>query len=749
MICMSKVNFDIYIKISGIYEWEGLIKMKIIKRSGSEVTFDITKIMAAVSKANQEVVHSERLSDEQIQTISDNVESICEEMNRSLNVEEIQDLVENQIMNLRAFAVARKYITYRYKRALVRKSNSTDQQILSLLECNNEEVKQENSNKNPTVNSVQRDYMAGEVSKDITKRFLLPADIVDAHEQGLIHFHDADYFAQHMHNCCLVNLEDMLQNGTVISETMIEKPHSFSTACNIATQAIAQIASSQYGGQSISLAHLAPFVQISREKFVKQVAEEFKATGIAASEEKVREVAELRVRDEIKRGVQMIQYQVITLMTTNGQAPFVTVFMYIDEVPEGQTREDLALVIEEVLKQRIQGVKNEKGIWITPAFPKLIYVLDKDNITEDSKYWYLTELAAKCTAKRMVPDYISAKVMRELKNGDVYPCMGCRSFPTSEDSQRNPDGTRKYYGRFNQGVVTINLVDVACSAEGHIDRFWEILESRLELCHRALRCRHERLLGTVSDVAPILWQHGALARLKKGETIDKLLFNGYSTISLGYAGLCEMCVRMTGKTHTSPEGKKLALEVMQKLNDKCKEWKEAENISYSVYGTPMESTTYKFAKCLQKRFGIIKGVTDKNYITNSYHIHVTEPVNAFDKLKFESEFQKLSPGGAISYVEVPNLQDNVEAVISVMKFIYDNILYAELNTKSDYCEICGYDGEIKIVTDENGKLIWECPNCGNRDQNNLFVARRTCGYIGTQFWNQGRTQEIKERVLHL
>ena len=723
--------------------------MKIIKRSGTEVTFDIAKIMAAVSKANKEVVHSERLSDEQIKKISVNVEEICQEMNRSLSVEEIQDLVENQIMNLRAFAVARKYITYRYKRALVRKSNSTDEQILSLLECNNEEVKQENSNKNPTVNSVQRDYMAGEVSKDITKRLLLPQDIVDAHEQGLIHFHDADYFAQHMHNCCLVNLEDMLQNGTVISETMIEKPHSFSTACNIATQAIAQIASSQYGGQSISLSHLAPFVDVSRKKLRAQVIEERKDCGESLDDAIIDKITEKRLLNEVKSGIQTIQYQLITLMTCNGQAPFVTMFMYLDEVPEGQTRDDLALIIEEVLNQRIKGVKNEKGIWITPAFPKLIYVLDEDNITTDSKYWYLTELAAKCTAKRMVPDYISAKVMRELKNGDVYPCMGCRSFPTSEDSQRNPDGTRKYYGRFNQGVVTINLVDVACSAEGHIDRFWEILESRLELCHRALRCRHERLLGTVSDVAPILWQHGALARLKKGETIDKLLFNGYSTISLGYAGLCEMCVRMTGKTHTSPEGKKLALEVMQKLNDKCKEWKEAENISYSVYGTPMESTTYKFAKCLQKRFGIIKGVTDKNYITNSYHIHVTEPVNAFDKLKFESEFQKLSPGGAISYVEVPNLQDNVEAVISVMKFIYDNILYAELNTKSDYCEICGYDGEIKIVTDENGKLIWECPNCGNRDQNNLFVARRTCGYIGTQFWNQGRTQEIKDRVLHL
>ena len=752
MICMSKVNFDIYIKISGIYEWEGLIKMKIIKRSGSEVTFDITKIMAAVSKANQEVVHSERLSDEQIQTISDNVESICEEMNRSLNVEEIQDLVENQIMNLRAFAVARKDITYRYKRALVRKSNSTDQQILSLLECNNEEVKQENSNKNPTVNSVQRDYMAGEVSKDITKRFLLPADIVDAHEQGLIHFHDADYFAQHMHNCCLVNLEDMLQNGTVISETMIEKPHSFSTACNIATQAIAQIASSQYGGQSISLAHLAPFVQISREKFVKQVAEEFKATGIAASEEKVREVAELRVRDEIKRGVQMIQYQVITLMTTNGQAPFVTVFMYIDEVPEGQTREDLALVIEEVLKQRIQGVKNEKGVWITPAFPKLIYVLEEDNIREDSKYWNLTKLAAECTAKRMVPDYISEKIMKKLKvdkNGDghCFPCMGCRSFLTPYNDPET--GKPKYYGRFNQGVVTLNLVDVACSSGKDMNKFWKILDERLELCKRALMCRHYRLKGTPSDVAPILWQNGALARLKKGETIDKLLYGGYSTISLGYAGLCECTYYMKGVTHTAPEGTEFALKLMTYLRDTCNRWAEETNIDFSLYGTPLESTTYKFAKNLQKRFGKIKGVTDKNYITNSYHVHVTENINAFDKLKFEAQFQELSPGGAISYVEVPDMNDNIPAVLSVMQFIYENIMYAELNTKSDYCQVCGYTGQIQIITDDDGKLIWECPNCGNRNQDKMNVARRTCGYIGTQFWNQGRTQEIKERVLHL
>ena len=726
--------------------------MKIIKRSGSEVTFDITKIMAAVSKANQEVVHSERLSDEQIQTISDNVESICEEMNRSLNVEEIQDLVENQIMNFRAFAVARKYITYRYKRALVRKSNSTDQQILSLLECNNEEVKQENSNKNPTVNSVQRDYMAGEVSKDITKRFLLPADIVDAHEQGLIHFHDADYFAQHMHNCCLVNLEDMLQNGTVISETMIEKPHSFSTACNIATQAIAQIASSQYGGQSISLAHLAPFVQISREKFIKQVAEEFKATGIDASEEKIKEVAELRVRDEIKRGVQMIQYQVITLMTTNGQAPFVTVFMYIDEVPEGQTREDLALVIEEVLKQRIQGVKNEKGVWITPAFPKLIYVLEEDNIREDSKYWNLTQLAAQCTAKRMVPDYISEKIMKKLKvdkNGDghCFPCMGCRSFLTPYNDPET--GKPKYYGRFNQGVVTLNLVDVACSSGKDMDKFWKILDERLELCKRALMCRHYRLKGTPSDVAPILWQNGALARLKKGETIDKLLYGGYSTISLGYAGLCECTYYMKGVTHTAPEGTEFALKLMTYLRDTCNRWAEETNIDFSLYGTPLESTTYKFAKNLQKRFGKIKGVTDKNYITNSYHVHVTENINAFDKLKFEAQFQELSPGGAISYVEVPDMNDNIPAVLSVMQFIYDNIMYAELNTKSDYCQVCGYTGQIQIITDDDGKLIWECPNCGNRNQDKMNVARRTCGYIGTQFWNQGRTQEIKDRVLHL
>ena len=724
------------------------VHTNVIKRNGEEVNFDLDKIVNAINAANKEVDRLHQLNDYQVQAIADNIAKQIEIMTHAIHVEDIQDMVETGIMEMRGYEVAQKYVRYRYKRELARKSNTTDNGILALIDHMNEEVNQENSNKNPVINSTQRDYMAGEVSKDLTKRMLLPKEIVEAHEQGIIHFHDSDYFAQREHNCDLVNLEDMLQNGTVISETMIEKPHSFFTACNVTTQIVAQVASNQYGGQSFTLSHIAPFVDVSRKKIREQVIEERKMCGEALDEEVISKITESRLRAEVKSGIQTIQYQLITLMTCNGQAPFVTMFMYLDEVPEGQTRDDLAMIIEEVLQQRIQGVKNEKGIWITPAFPKLIYVLDKDNITEDSKYWYLTELAAKCTAKRMVPDYISAKVMRELKNGDVYPCMGCRSFPTSEDSQRNPDGTRKYYGRFNQGVVTINLVDVACSAEGHMDRFWEILESRLELCHRALRCRHERLLGTVSDVAPILWQHGALARLKKGETIDKLLFNGYSTISLGYAGLCEMCVRMTGKTHTSPEGKKLALEVMQKLNDKCKEWKEAENISYSVYGTPMESTTYKFAKCLQKRFGIIKGVTDKNYITNSYHIHVTEPVNAFDKLKFESEFQKLSPGGAISYVEVPNLQDNVEAVISVMKFIYDNILYAELNTKSDYCQVCGYDGEIEIV-EHDGKLIWRCPNCGNTDQDKMNVARRTCGYIGTQFWNQGRTQEIKERVLHL
>ena len=725
--------------------------MKIIKRSGTETVFDITKITAAIMKANKEVPASERLSLQQIQEISDNVEQMCLDMNRSPNVEEIQDMVENQIMNNRAFALARKYITYRYTRALVRKSNSTDDQIMSLLECNNEEVKQENSNKNPTVNSVQRDYMAGEVSKDITKHFLLPEDIVHAHEQGIIHFHDSDYFAQHMHNCCLVNLEDMLQNGTVISETAIETPKSFSTACNIATQSIAQIASSQYGGQSISLAHLAPFVDVSRKKFRRIVREEFEESGVDATEEQINKVAELRVLDEIKKGVQMIQYQVITLMTTNGQAPFVTVFMYLDEVPEGQVRDDLALVTEEILRQRILGVKNEKGVYITPAFPKLIYVLEEDNVTEGSKYWYLTKLAAECTAKRMVPDYISEKKMLELKidkngEGHCYPCMGCRSFLTPYVDENNKP---KYYGRFNQGVVTVNLVDIACSSGGDTDKFWEIFDERMALCKKALMCRHNRLKGTPSDVAPILWQYGALARLQKGETIDKLLYGGYSTISLGYAGLCECTRYMTGKSHTDPSATPFALEVMRRLNAACARWKEEENIDFSLYGTPLESTTYKFAKCLQKRFGVIKGVTDKNYITNSYHVHVTEPIDAFEKLKFESQFQELSPGGAISYVEVPNMTDNIDAVLSVMQYIYEHIMYAELNTKSDYCQECGYNGEIQIVTDDDGKLIWKCPNCGNTDQDKMNVARRTCGYIGTQFWNQGRTQEIKERVLHL
>ncbi|MFR4746625.1 MAG: anaerobic ribonucleoside-triphosphate reductase [Clostridium sp.] len=720
--------------------------MKIMKRSGIEADFDVTKISAAIKKANCEVAAVDQLSEEQIEEISTNVEKICSDIGRTLGVEEIQDLVEDQIMNKRAFVLARKYITYRYTRALVRKSNSTDKQILSLLECNNEEAKQENSNKNPTVNSVQRDYMAGEVSKDITKRFLLPEDIVAAHEQGIIHFHDSDYFAQHMHNCCLVNLEDMLQNGTVISETMIERPKSFSTACNIATQSIAQIASSQYGGQSISLAHLAPFVDVSRQKFRLQVRDEFEKANIAASEEQINNVAEQRVRDEIKRGVQMIQYQVITLMTTNGQAPFVTVFMYLDEVPEGRLRDDLALVTEEILRQRIQGVKNEKGVYITPAFPKLIYVLEEDNITEGSKYWELTKLAAKCTAKRMVPDYISEKIMRKLKDGNCYPCMGCRSFLTVYHDENDKP---KFYGRFNQGVVTINLVDVACSSGKDMDKFWQIFDERLDLCYRALMCRHKRLLDTPSDVAPILWQYGALARLKKGETINKLLYNGYSTISLGYAGLCECTRYMTGHSHTDPESTPFALQVMQHMNDACAKWRKETNIDFSLYGTPLESTTYKFAKCLQKRFGIIEGVTDRGYITNSYHVHVTEEINAFDKLKFEAQFQELSPGGAISYVEVPNMENNIEAVLNVMKYIYDNIMYAELNTKSDYCQCCGYTGQIQIVTDEHGKLIWECPNCGNTDQNKMNVARRTCGYIGTQFWNQGRTQEIKERVLHL
>ena len=725
------------------------ITTNVIKRNGEEVHFDLDKIVNAIKAANNEVDRLHQLNDYQIMAIADTISQQIHRMTHAVNVEDIQDMVETGIMEMRGYEVAQKYVRYRYKRELSRKSNTTDNGILALIDHMNEEVKQENSNKNPVINSTQRDYMAGEVSKDLTRRVLLPEDIVKAHEEGIIHFHDSDYFAQKEHNCDLLNLEDMLQNGTVISETMIEKPHSFFTACNVTTQIVAQVASNQYGGQSFTLSHLAPFVDISRQKLRKAVIAERTECGEALDEAIINKITERRLREEVKSGIQTIQYQLITLMTCNGQAPFVTIFMYLDEVPEGQTRDDLAMIIEEVLIQRMQGVKNEKGVWITPAFPKLIYTLDEDNITEDSKYWYLTELAAKCTAKRMVPDYISAKIMRELKNGNVYTCMGCRSFLTVEDSQRNPDGSHKFYGRFNQGVVTLNLVDVACSSDGDMDKFWQILEERLELCHRALRCRHDRLLGTVSDVAPILWQHGALARLKKGETIDKLLYNGYSTISLGYAGLHEMCVRMTGHSHTAPEGHDFALAVMQKLNDKCKEWKAAENISYSVYGTPLESTTYKFAKCLQKRFGIIPGVTDKNYITNSYHVHVAEKIDAFSKLKFESEFQKLSPGGAISYVEVPNLQTNIPAVLSVMKFIYENIMYAELNTKSDYCENCGYDGEIKIVTDDSGKLVWECPNCGNRDQDKLFVARRTCGYIGTQFWNQGRTQEIKDRVLHM
>ena len=725
------------------------VKKRIIKRNGEEVDFRLKKIVNAIKKANEEVENIHRMNDFQIIAIAEKIAQQAEEFTHAVNVEDIQDMVETGIMEMRGYEVAQKYVRYRYKRELTRKSNTTDNGILALIDHMNEEVKQENSNKNPVINSTQRDYMAGEVSKDLTKRVLLPEEIVRAHEEGIIHFHDMDYFAQKEHNCDLINLEDMLQNGTVISETMIEKPHSFFTACNVTTQIVAQVASNQYGGQSFTLSHLAPFVDVSRQKLRKSVIEERIESGEVLDDAIIDKITERRLRTEVQSGIQTIQYQLITLMTCNGQAPFVTVFMYLDEVPEGRTRDDLAMIIEEVMKQRMQGVKNEKGVWITPAFPKLIYVLDEDNITEDSKYWYLTELAAKCTAKRMVPDYISAKIMKELKNGDVYPCMGCRSFLTVEDSQRNADGSHKFYGRFNQGVVTINLVDVACSAEGNMERFWEILDERLELCHRALRCRHERLLGTVSDVAPILWQNGALARLKKGETIDKLLFDGYSTISLGYAGLYEMCMRMLGKSHTDPEAKPFALAVMQRLNDKCKEWKEAENISYSVYGTPMESTTYKFAKCLQKRFGIIPGVTDKNYITNSYHVHVTEEIDAFSKLKFESEFQKLSPGGAISYIEVPNMQTNIPAVLSVLQYIYENIMYAELNTKSDFCEVCGYDGEIKIIEDETGKLVWECPNCGNRDQDKLFVARRTCGYIGTQFWNQGRTQEIKDRVLHL
>ena len=728
---------------------EDTVTTNVIKRNGEEVHFDRAKIVNAITKANGNVERIHQMNPYQIEAIADTIAEQVQETPHAVNVEDIQDMVETSIMEMRGYEVAQKYVRYRYRRELKRKSNTTDNGILALLDHINEEVNQENSNKNPVINSTQRDYMAGEVSKDLSKRVLLPEEIVRAHEEGIIHFHDTDYFAQKEHNCDLINLEDMLQNGTVISETMIEKPHSFFTACNVTTQIVAQVASNQYGGQSFTLAHLAPFVDISRQKLRKNVIAERTECGEALDEDIINRVTERRLREEVKSGIQTIQYQLITLMTCNGQAPFVTVFMYLDEVPEGRTRDDLAMIIEEVMLQRMQGVKNERGVWITPAFPKLIYVLDEDNITEGSKYWHLTELAAKCTAKRMVPDYISAKIMKELKKGEVYPCMGCRSFLTVEDSQMLPNGRHKFYGRFNQGVVTINLVDVACSSEGDMDRFWQILDERLELCHRALRCRHERLLGTISDVAPILWQNGALARLKKGETIDKLLYNGYSTISLGYAGLYEMCMRMLGKSHTDPEAKPFALKVMQRLNDKCKEWREAENISYSVYGTPMESTTYKFAKCLQKRFGIIPGVTDKNYITNSYHVHVSEKIDAFSKLKFEAEFQKLSPGGAISYIEVPNMQTNIPAVLSVMQFIYNNIMYAELNTKSDFCEKCGYDGEIKIVEDEAGKLVWECPNCGNRDQNKLFVARRTCGYIGTQFWNQGRTQEIRDRVLHL
>lgn len=725
--------------------------MKIIKRNGQEAIFDEVKITNAIIGANKEVVETERLSEEEIDNITNDIKYKCQKMKRALSVEEIQNLVEDELMKLNAFSVARKYITYRFQRALARQSNTTDEQILSLIECANEEVKQENSNKNPTVNSVQRDYMAGEVSKDLTRRILLPEDIVKAHDEGLIHFHDADYFSQHMHNCDLVNLEDMLQNGTVISETMIEKPKSFSTACNVATQIIAQVASSQYGGQSITLSHLAPFVDVSRQKFRSEVKEEFKAIGIELDDEKINALAEERLKKEITKGVQTIQYQVVTLMTTNGQAPFITVFMYLNEVPEGRLRDDLAMIIEETLKQRMKGVKNEKGVYITPAFPKLIYALQENNIEPDSQYYYLTELAARCSAKRLVPDYISEKVMKELKvdqngNGQCYPSMGCRSFLTPYIDE---NGKPKYYGRFNQGVVTINLVDVACSSKRDMNKFWQIFDERLDLCYRALMCRHERLKGTPSDVAPILWQHGALARLKKGETIDKLLYGGYSTISLGYAGLYECVKYMTGKSHTDPSATPFAIEVMQHLNDACAKWKEKENIDFSLYGTPIESTTYKFAKCLQKRFGKIKGVTDKNYITNSYHIHVTEHINAFDKLTFESQFQKLSPGGAISYVEVPDMQDNIDAVLAVMKHIYNNIMYAELNTKSDYCMACGYDGEIQIEKDENSKLIWVCPNCGNKNQDMMSVARRTCGYIGTQFWNQGRTQEIKERVLHL
>ena len=732
--------------------------MKIIKRNGAEVAFDIQKIERAITKANNSVAEADRMTPVQIGRIAESVELQCQKMNRAPTVEEIQDMVEHHIMAHGAFEVAKHYITYRYPRSLVRRANTTDDKILSLIECNNEEAKQENSNKNPVVNSTQRDYMAGEVSRDITNRLLLPQDIVEAHEEGIIHFHDTDYFAQHMHNCDLVNLEDMLQNGTVITGTMIEKPHSFATACNIATQIVAQVASNQYGGQSISLTHLAPFVEVSRQKIRRIVLAEMASIGVDPGEEKIHELVEARLREEIRRGVQTIQYQVVTLLTTNGQAPFITVFMYLNEARDEREKKDLAMIIEEMLLQRYQGVKNEQGVWVTPAFPKLIYTLEEDNIHEDSPYWYLTELAAKCTARRMVPDYISEKKMKELK-GDVYTCMGCRSFLTPDrftdagignvaNAGNYEPGKHKYYGRFNQGVVTINLPDVALSSGGNRDRFWQIFEERLELCHRALRCRHERLLGTTSDAAPILWQYGALARLKKGETIDKLLYNGYSTISLGYAGLYECVKYMTGKSHTDPAATPFALDIMQKMNDKCREWKTAENIDYSLYGTPLESTTYKFAKCLQKRFGVIKGITDKGYITNSYHVNVTEEIDAFTKLEFEAQFQHLSPGGAISYVEVPDMQDNIPAVLEVMKFIYDHIIYAELNTKSDYCQVCGWDGEIQIV-EEDGKLIWKCPQCGNTDQDKMNVARRTCGYIGTQFWNQGRTQEIKDRVLHL
>ena len=732
--------------------------MRVIKRNGAEVEFDIVKIIAAVTKANNVVDEEARMTPVQIQRIAESVELSCQSLGRAPTVEEIQDFVEHQIMAHGAFEVAKRYITYRYNRSLVRKSNTTDDKILSLIECNNEEAKQENSNKNPVVNSTQRDYMAGEVSRDLTNRLLLPEDIVKAHEEGIIHFHDTDYYAQHMHNCDLVNLEDMLQNGTVITGTLIERPHSFATACNIATQIVAQVASNQYGGQSISLTHLAPFVDVSRQKIRKQVLAEVEALGVDPTEDKITEIVEKRLREEIRRGVQTIQYQVVTLLTTNGQAPFITVFMYLNEARSEQEKRDLAVIIEEMLEQRYQGVKNEQGVWVTPAFPKLIYVLEEDNIHDDSPYYYLTQLAAKCTARRMVPDYISEKKMLELK-GDVYPCMGCRSFLTPDrftdagvgniaNAGNYVPGKHKYYGRFNQGVVTINLPDVALSSGGNIEKFWTIFEERLELCHRALRCRHDRLKGTLSDAAPILWQYGACARLKKGEPIDKLLYDGYSTISLGYAGLYECVKYMTGKSHTDPSATPFALSIMQKMNDKCKEWKTAENIDYSLYGTPLESTTYKFAKCLQKRFGVIEGVTDKGYITNSYHVHVTEKIDAFTKLKFEAQFQHLSPGGAISYVEVPNMQQNLEAVLQVMKFIYDNIIYAELNTKSDYCQVCGWDGEIDIV-EEGGKLIWRCPKCGNTDQDKMNVARRTCGYIGTPFWNQGRTQEIKERVLHL